>query len=73
MPLAAEARQLDLFPASSLGVAHLRALRDVLPADVRVWAVGSAGSANLRDWVTAGAAGIGVGAWLHATNQRDNN
>jgi hypothetical protein len=41
-----------------------------------------AGSANLRDWVAAGATGIGVGAerarelvnaWLHATNQRDNN
>lgn len=93
--LAAGATQLKLFPASSLGVAHLRALRDVLPGDVRVWAVGGAGSANLRDWVTAGAAGIGVGAalftpgtstatlterarelvsaWMHATNQRDNN
>jgi 2-dehydro-3-deoxyphosphogalactonate aldolase len=93
--LAAGARQLKLFPASSLGAAHLRALRDVLPGDARVWAVGGAGSANLRDWVTAGAAGIGVGAalftpgtntatlterarelvnaWLHATNQRDNN
>jgi 2-dehydro-3-deoxyphosphogalactonate aldolase len=62
--LAAGARQLKLFPASSLGVAHLRALRDVLPGDVRVWAVGGAGSANLRDWVRAGAAGIGVGAAL---------
>jgi 2-dehydro-3-deoxyphosphogalactonate aldolase len=67
----------------------------VLPGDVRIWAVGGAGSANLRDWVRAGAAGIDVGAalftpgtssatltqrardlvsaWLHATNQRDNN
>ena len=62
--LAAGARQLKLFPASSLGAAHLRALRDVLPGDLRIWAVGGAGSANLRDWVTAGAAGIGVGAAL---------
>jgi len=62
--LAAGARQLKLFPASSLGAAHLRALRDVLPGDLRIWAVGGAGSANLRDWVAAGAAGIGVGAAL---------
>jgi 2-dehydro-3-deoxyphosphogalactonate aldolase len=62
--VAAGARHLKLFPASSVGAAHLRALRDVLPTDVRVWAVGGAGAANLRDWVTAGAAGIGVGGAL---------
>ncbi len=62
--LAAGARHLKLFPASSLGAAHLRALRDVLPGEVRVWAVGGAGAANLRDWVAAGAAGIGVGGAL---------
>ena len=62
--LAAGATHLKLFPASSLGAPHLRALRDVLPGEVRVWAVGGAGAANLRDWVTAGAAGIGVGGAL---------
>lgn len=62
--LAAGARHLKLFPASSLGAAHLRALRDVLPGEVRVWAVGGAGAANLHDWVAAGAAGIGVGGAL---------
>jgi 2-dehydro-3-deoxyphosphogalactonate aldolase len=62
--LDAGAGHLKLFPASSLGAAHLRALRDVLPTDVRVWAVGGAAAANLRDWVTAGAAGIGVGGAL---------
>jgi 2-dehydro-3-deoxyphosphogalactonate aldolase len=62
--VAAGARHLKLFPASSVGAAHLRALRDVLPTDIRIWAVGGAGAANLRDWVTAGAAGIGVGGAL---------
>jgi 2-dehydro-3-deoxyphosphogalactonate aldolase len=62
--LAAGTRHLKLFPANSVGPAHLRALRDVLPADVRVWAVGGAGAANLRDWMAAGAAGIGVGGAL---------
>jgi len=36
----------------------------VLPGDVRIWAVGGAGAANLRDWVAAGAAGVGVGGAL---------
>ena len=36
----------------------------MLPGEVRVWAVGGAGAANLRDWVAAGAAGIGVGGAL---------
>jgi 2-dehydro-3-deoxyphosphogalactonate aldolase len=62
--LDAGARHLKLFPASSVGPAHLRALRDVLPTDARLWAVGGAGAANLREWVTAGAAGIGVGGAL---------
>jgi 2-dehydro-3-deoxyphosphogalactonate aldolase len=62
--LAAGARHLKLFPASSVGPAHVRALRDVLPGDVRIWAVGGAGAANLRDWVAAGAAGVGVGGAL---------
>ena len=62
--LAAGTRHLKLFPANSVGPAHLRALRDVLPGDVRVWAIGGTGAANLRDWVAAGAAGIGVGGAL---------
>jgi len=60
----AGAVHLKLFPASSVGTSHLRALRDVLPATTRMWAVGGAGAGNLRDWVTAGAAGIGVGGAL---------
>jgi 2-dehydro-3-deoxyphosphogalactonate aldolase len=62
--VAAGARHLKLFPGSSTGPAHLRALRDVLPPDARVWAVGGAGASNLGEWITAGAAGIGVGSAL---------
>lgn len=62
--VAAGAKHLKLFPGSSCGPAHLRALRDVLPADIRIWAVGGAGDSNLHEWLGAGAAGIGVGSAL---------
>ena len=37
----AGARKLKLFPASAVGPAYLSAIREVLPAKVAVWAVGS--------------------------------
>jgi 2-dehydro-3-deoxyphosphogalactonate aldolase len=58
--LEAGAGALKLFPASSLGPAHLRAVREVLPATVPVLAVGGVGAANLAEWMQAGAAGVGV-------------
>jgi len=63
--IAAGARHLKLFPARTAGVQHLAALREVLPRDVRVWAVGGVSAANLGEWVAHGAAGIGVGGSLY--------
>ncbi|TDR48419.1 2-keto-3-deoxy-phosphogalactonate aldolase [Tahibacter aquaticus] len=62
--LAAGAHGLKLFPADVLGPAGLRALRAVLPAATRVFAVGGVCSTNLADWRTAGADGVGIGATL---------
>jgi 2-dehydro-3-deoxyphosphogalactonate aldolase len=62
--VAAGAVHIKLFPGSSTGPAHLRALRDVLPGDCRLWAVGGANASNLHAWREAGAAGIGVGGGL---------
>ncbi len=61
----AGARRLKLFPAGALGIAHLKAVREVLPRDVETWAVGGAGAANLHEWIAVGAAGIGVGGSLY--------
>lgn len=61
----AGARRLKLFPAGALGTAHLKAVREVLPRAVETWAVGGADAANLREWIGAGAAGIGVGGSLY--------
>jgi 2-dehydro-3-deoxyphosphogalactonate aldolase len=63
--LAAGARQLKLFPASSLGFGHIRAVRDVLPVDCRIWAVGGVSAANVSQWVASGAYGVAVGGSLY--------
>jgi len=63
--LGAGAGMLKLFPAASYGPAHLKALRDVLPAAVSVFAVGGVGAANLAPWRMAGCAGLGVGGDLY--------
>ncbi|MFC4296330.1 2-dehydro-3-deoxy-6-phosphogalactonate aldolase [Novosphingobium tardum] len=62
--VAAGAKRLKLFPAAPLGTGYLKALRDVLPLDTRIWAVGGTDAASLREWLDAGAEGIGVGGAL---------
>lgn len=63
--IAAGARTLKLFPASTAGPDGLKALKAVMPADVELYAVGGAGAANLETWVEAGAAGFGIGTSLY--------
>ncbi|WP_419254438.1 2-dehydro-3-deoxy-6-phosphogalactonate aldolase [Caulobacter sp. ErkDOM-YI] len=61
----AGARALKLYPASSFGPSHIKAVKDVLPKDILVYAVGGVGAANLEPWLKAGVAGIGVGGELY--------
>lgn len=63
--IGAGARRLKLFPAGSFGPAYLSAVREVLPGDAEIWAVGGARAGNLGDWMSAGAAGFGVGGGLY--------
>jgi 2-dehydro-3-deoxyphosphogalactonate aldolase len=63
--IGAGARLLKLFPAGTYGPGHLKAVRDVLPLDVKVFAVGGVGAANLDPWLEAGAAGAGVGGEIY--------
>ena len=55
---------LKLYPAASLGLAYLRALRDVLPASTEVYPVGGITAADIPVWLQAGAAGFGLGSEL---------
>ncbi len=61
----AGARALKLFPAGTFGPGHIKAVKDVLPKDVLVYAVGDVGAANIEPWRAAGVAGIGVGGELY--------
>ena len=62
--LAAGADALKIFPAGMMGTAGLKAIRAVLPAGTRVYAVGGVGPADFADWVAAGADGFGLGSSL---------
>ncbi|MCA3509113.1 MAG: 2-dehydro-3-deoxy-6-phosphogalactonate aldolase [Rhodobacter sp.] len=64
--LAAGADGLKVFPAFMMGFDGLKAIRAVLPAGTRVFAVGGVGAANFADWRKAGADGFGIGTALYA-------
>jgi 2-dehydro-3-deoxyphosphogalactonate aldolase len=61
----AGARHLKLFPASTYGVGHLKALKAVLPKDVRIAPVGGVGAADMAEWTKAGAACFGIGSEIY--------
>jgi 2-dehydro-3-deoxyphosphogalactonate aldolase len=61
----AGAQHLKLFPAGAFGPSYVRAMCDVLPHHISIWAVGGTGADNLAQWIAAGAAGIGVGGALY--------
>jgi 2-dehydro-3-deoxyphosphogalactonate aldolase len=67
--ISAGARFLKLFPASTGGPAHLRAMKAILPSDVRVYAVGGVGPDAMESWREAGAAGFGLGSELYRPGQ----
>jgi 2-dehydro-3-deoxyphosphogalactonate aldolase len=62
--VAAGTRILKLFPASTYGPRHLKAMKDVLPKDVAVYAVGGVGADDIATWRQAGTAGFGFGSEL---------
>ena len=65
----AGAQMLKLFPATTYGTAHVRALRAVLPTQVPVFAVGGITPDNLPQWLAAGCAGAGIGSDLYRPGQ----
>lgn len=57
----AGATRIKLFPAARLGPAYVKAVKDVLPKHVGVWAVGGTGADTIGEWLAGGCEGIGVG------------
>jgi 2-dehydro-3-deoxyphosphogalactonate aldolase len=63
--LGAGATYIKLFPASSLGVGHLKAVKEVLPASAIVLPVGGVRPQDFDGWWSAGARGFGMGGDLY--------
>lgn len=61
----AGATYLKLFPASSFGTGHLKAMLAVLPKTTRMLAVGGIGAHNMQEWLDAGAVGFGIASELY--------
>jgi len=61
----AGARYLKLYPASTYGPSHVKALLDVLPRDAVVQPVGGVRPDAMKDWWAAGARGFGMGGDLY--------
>ncbi len=60
---AAASGVVKLFPASSVGVSHLRAVRDVLP-DAAIMPTGGISLDSAPEWLAAGAIAVGIGTAL---------
>jgi 2-dehydro-3-deoxyphosphogalactonate aldolase len=67
--LDAGAQMLKLFPATTYGPGHVKALRAVLPAGLPLLAVGGITPANLGDYLRAGCTGAGLGSDLYKPGQ----
>jgi 2-dehydro-3-deoxyphosphogalactonate aldolase len=63
--LDAGATALKLFPAEGSSPAILKAMRAVLPKDLRLLPVGGVGSDTMKPWLDAGANGFGLGSALY--------
>ena len=59
------AKNLKLFPAGTLGISHFKAVKEVLPKDIKVYAVGGIDPQNYKEWFAEGITGLGLGASLY--------
>ena len=60
------AKHLKLFPASTVGPGHIKAIKAVLPKEIEVYAVGGVKLEQLAEWRDAGARGFGFGSEIFA-------
>lgn len=70
--ISAGARWLKLFPATTYGPEHLKAMSAVLPSDAHMIPVGGVSPANMQQWWAAGARGFGLGSDLYKPGMRVN-
>jgi len=69
MAIEAGAKHLKLFPAVTYGPSHLKQLKEVLPQEIVIWAVGGVGADDLAAWWAAGARAFGLGRSIYRRGQ----
>ncbi|WP_319412527.1 2-dehydro-3-deoxy-6-phosphogalactonate aldolase [uncultured Cohaesibacter sp.] len=62
---------LKLFPAARLGGQYIKDIKVVLPPDMRLLAVGGVGPDEFETYLSAGAAGFGIGSDLWKPGRSD--
>ena len=69
----AAADGIKIFPAFKLGIEGFRALKAVLPSDLKTYAVGGINETHFSDWLDAGVTGFGIGSNLfHPSMSEDD-
>ena len=64
---------LKIFPAFKLGVKGFKALKAVLPNNLKTYAVGGIDETHFSDWLDAGVNGFGVGSNLFHSSMSDDD
>jgi 2-dehydro-3-deoxyphosphogalactonate aldolase len=64
---------LKIFPAFKLGVKGFKALKAVLPNNLKTYAVGGIDETHFSDWLDAGATGFGIGSNLFHSYMSDDD
>lgn len=67
--LAAGATGLKIFPAEAFPPPAVKAVKAVLPAETRLFAVGGIAGENMRSYLQAGATGFGIGGSLYRSGK----
>jgi len=69
----AGAKALKLFPATSLGIDFMKAIRTVVPNDIAFVATGGINPTNIVAWLRAGALGAGIGSDIYKPGFNTND
>ena len=64
---------LKIFPASKLEVNGFKAIKAVLPSDIKTYAVGGVDETHFNVWLNAGVTGFGIGTNLFHPSSKDDD
>jgi len=64
---------LKIFPAFKLGIDGFKAMKAVLPSDVKTYGVGGINENDFHEWLLAGLTGFGIGSNLFHPSMNDGD